>query len=316
MDGRLCSRHPEGMTEHAIDQPHVVKRLERPRSDRMLAGVCEGLARYFDVNPALYRVGFVVLTLLGGAGIIIYLAAALVIPEEGRKDSIATEVLRGRRDQPWSLVGLGLIAVAAAVLLARATLWPHGDAAWVLVLLAGGLILWMQRRGGSSQAVVATGGDVIARRRPRVLRTVSIVLGVLVVTMLVTAAIVASVFHVDVRNGIGDRTYQVAGAADVHSRYRLGIGELRLDFHGVRFPVGETPVDARVGIGTLKVIVPEDVALRVKATSQVGDVHVLGLADDGRNAAVQVDSDGRRVLVLDADVGLGTIHVARAPLTP
>ena len=63
-------------------------------------------------------------------------------------------------------------------------------------------------------------------------------------------------------------------------------------------------------------IVPADVALRVNATSRVGDVHVLGLADDGRNAAVRLDGDGRRVLVLDADVGLGTVHVVRAPLTP
>jgi phage shock protein C len=78
----------------------------------MLAGVCEGLARYFDVNPALYRVGFVVLTLLGGAGILIYLAAVLVIPEEGKQDSIASGALRSRQDQPWALVGLGLVAVA------------------------------------------------------------------------------------------------------------------------------------------------------------------------------------------------------------
>ena len=95
------------MTTNAIDQT-AVKRLERSRSDRMVAGVCEGLARYFDLNPAFYRVGFVVLTLLGGAGILIYLAAVLVIPEEGKPDSIAAEALRGRRERPWSLIGLGL----------------------------------------------------------------------------------------------------------------------------------------------------------------------------------------------------------------
>ena len=98
----LRRRHPAAMTEQAIDQT-AVKRLERSRSNRMLAGVCEGLARYFDVNPAFYRVGFVVLTLLGGAGILIYLAAVLVIPEEGKPDSIAADALRGRRERPWSL---------------------------------------------------------------------------------------------------------------------------------------------------------------------------------------------------------------------
>src|SRR5438874_12754817 len=119
------------MTENTTAQP-AVRRLERSRDDRMLAGVCGGLARYFELNPAFYRVGFVVLTLLGGAGILIYLAAALVIPEEGKADSIAAEALRERREKPWQLIGLGLGAVAIAVLLSRATLWPQGHAAWIL----------------------------------------------------------------------------------------------------------------------------------------------------------------------------------------
>ena len=68
------------MTEHAT----TYKELRRSRSDRMVAGVCGGLGRYFDVNPTFYRVGFVVLALLGGAGILIYVAAVLVMPDEGR----------------------------------------------------------------------------------------------------------------------------------------------------------------------------------------------------------------------------------------
>ena len=45
-----------------------MKQLQRSRSDRMLAGVSGGLASYFEIHPAFFRVGFVVLTLLGGAG--------------------------------------------------------------------------------------------------------------------------------------------------------------------------------------------------------------------------------------------------------
>jgi len=124
------------------------------------------------------------------------------------------------------------------------------------------------------------------------------------------------VFHVAVSDGVGERTYQAAGVASVQPEYRLGVGSLRIDLRGARFPIGETPVDARVGIGELKVIVPADVALRVKATSQAGEVNVLGLADEGRNAEVRLADDGRRVLVLDARVGLGTVDVVREPLTP
>src|SRR5436190_18670756 len=108
------------MTENTHILPNGdIRRLERSRADRMVAGVCGGLARYFDIHPAVYRVGFVVLTPLGGAGLLIYLTAALVMPQEGHEDSFATAALRSRRDRPWPLIGLGLVAVALASLLAR-----------------------------------------------------------------------------------------------------------------------------------------------------------------------------------------------------
>jgi phage shock protein PspC (stress-responsive transcriptional regulator) len=110
---RETQSHPRLMSEHTTDIPEI-RRLQRSRSDRMLAGVSGGLARYFEIHPAVFRVGFVVLTLLGGAGILIYAAAALVMPDEGKEDSIATAALRNRRDRPWPLIGLGLLAVAVA----------------------------------------------------------------------------------------------------------------------------------------------------------------------------------------------------------
>src|SRR3989449_7678939 len=108
MDAALHIRNPRAMSEHITEQP-AVKRLERSRSDRMVAGVSGGLARYFDIHPAFYRVGFVVLTLLGGAGILIYLAAVLVMPDEGKEDSVVTAALKNRRDRPWPLIGLALV---------------------------------------------------------------------------------------------------------------------------------------------------------------------------------------------------------------
>ena len=294
------------MTENLTTE--AVRRLERSRSDRMLAGVCGGLARYFDLNPAFYRVGFVVLTLLGGAGILIYLAAALVIPEEGKADSVATEVLRDRREKPWQLIGLGLVGIAAAVLLSRASLWPQGDAAWVLVLLAGAVILWTQRR----HAAPAVEGEVRARRRPRVLRGISIAVAVVLVLVLAAAAIVATAFHVHVRNGVGERLYAPSAAADVHRDYKLGIGHLQLDLGDVRLPPGETDVDAQVGIGEVEVTVPPDVPVRVKADAQVGAVDVFQRHADGHNPDLTVPGNGGRVLVLDVHAGLGQVTVKRA----
>ena len=88
---RLGRRHPRGMSEHITHTP-TVRRLERS-SDRILAGVAGGLGKYFELNPNFFRIGFVVLTLLGGAGILVYLAALLVMPAEGKERSLAEQVL-------------------------------------------------------------------------------------------------------------------------------------------------------------------------------------------------------------------------------
>jgi phage shock protein PspC (stress-responsive transcriptional regulator) len=71
--------------------------LVRLRSGRMLAGVAAGLADWFDVDPTLVRVAFVALALLGGVAVPIYLAAWLLIPEEGTEVSVAEELLARER---------------------------------------------------------------------------------------------------------------------------------------------------------------------------------------------------------------------------
>ena len=58
------------------------RRLYRSRTNRKLAGVCGGLAQYFNTDATLIRVLFVVLALLGGPGLAIYLVLWIVVPEE------------------------------------------------------------------------------------------------------------------------------------------------------------------------------------------------------------------------------------------
>ena len=289
----------------------ATKRLERSRSDRKLAGVCGGLARYFDIHPAVYRVGFVVLTLLGGAGILIYLAAALVMPDEGHEDSFATAALRNRRDRPWPLIGLGLVAVAFVTLLSRATLWPHGDA-WILLLIAGAAILWITRQGKRAPADAAALATEDSRRIRRLVKRLTIALVTLTALLLVGAAVVAATFNVHLGNGVGDRTYVVGGTQNLRGSYKLGIGEMILDLRNVPFTKAETHVKARVDIGSLRVIVPRDVALQVRGDAQLGEVHILGRSDDGRHARSSIVQSGNHVLVLDTHVGIGQVRVTRA----
>ncbi len=67
--------------------------LRRPFEGRMLAGVAAGLARYFGVDEMIVRIAFVVLTVVGGAGIPLYLAGLLLIPDEGSEVSIAGSLI-------------------------------------------------------------------------------------------------------------------------------------------------------------------------------------------------------------------------------
>lgn len=58
------------------------KRLMRPRDGRKLAGVCAGLGEYFDIDPTLIRVLWVLAVVFGGTGILAYIIAWIVMPEE------------------------------------------------------------------------------------------------------------------------------------------------------------------------------------------------------------------------------------------
>jgi phage shock protein C len=74
------------------------KTLVRSRKDRMLAGVCAGVADYVGVDVTLVRVLVVVLCLItGGAGVLAYVAAWVIIPEEGQNDSIAGNLFTKNR---------------------------------------------------------------------------------------------------------------------------------------------------------------------------------------------------------------------------
>jgi phage shock protein C len=81
---------------HAIDHSHP-RPLRRPVSDRMLAGVASGVADYLGADVTIIRIVLAVLAFVGGAGIPIYLACWLLIPEEGSDQSIAAGFVQSRQ---------------------------------------------------------------------------------------------------------------------------------------------------------------------------------------------------------------------------
>jgi phage shock protein PspC (stress-responsive transcriptional regulator) len=142
-------------------------RLRRNRDDRLLAGVCGGLARYFGMNPIIYRIGFVALALVGGAGILLYAVAAVVIPVEGAEVSIAEEFLRRHRDRPVVLIVLALIALCVVSVLSASDAWAWSLAGpfWLLLLLI--LVPLLVQRVGERDREMQTEGDVPSPPAPK-----------------------------------------------------------------------------------------------------------------------------------------------------
>jgi phage shock protein C len=60
------------------------RKLYRSRNQRMVAGVCGGLAEYFNVDATLIRVLFLILAVVGGSGLVIYLLMWIIVPDAGK----------------------------------------------------------------------------------------------------------------------------------------------------------------------------------------------------------------------------------------
>ncbi len=58
------------------------KKLYKSRSDKKLCGVCAGIAKFFGLDPTIIRLIWVLAVLLAGSGILLYIAAAFIMPEE------------------------------------------------------------------------------------------------------------------------------------------------------------------------------------------------------------------------------------------
>ena len=147
--------------------PNQRRLLRRSRSDRILGGVCAGLAEFFGVDPILIRLAFVLVTLAQGAGVLIYVLLWILMPEvgvenppagsqtvrtgfEGMRQDIeqAADHLRAGAPYRQSAWLGGLLILAGAYLLAvNAGLfnWWDWTVAGPVVLIVLGLVLVIRR---------------------------------------------------------------------------------------------------------------------------------------------------------------------------
>jgi phage shock protein PspC (stress-responsive transcriptional regulator) len=318
------------------------RRLTRSSSDRVLGGVAGGLGRYFDLDPIIFRIGFVVLTLAGGAGVLGYAAAWLFIPPDPVAGVDPTP-----RNRALTYLGAALLVVAAFAMLGPG-LFFIGPPLFFLALIALlGTALWRaaEGRGGDGNLALrraglgilllvvagvgfvavaigsaAGGGAVFAGLVIAIgaALTVSAFVGGGARWLVLPALVVAiplgfvAAAGIDGKGGIGDRDYRPTSLAELKDGYRLGVGELRVDLRNVDLPAGHTPLKLNLGIGSVRLLVPEGVCVASDVRVGAGYARVLerdsaGLDVDWRNEPL--DGAGSKRLEIAGKVGVGELQV-------
>ena len=281
-----------------------VRRIQRSRSERWIFGVSGGLGRYFGLNPAVYRVLFVALAFAGGTGILLYLALALVMPDENAEESVLVEMLRRQRQRPWLVIGLALLGL----LLLSTVGEDPGDqfGAFLLLLVLGGAVfVWSRAARRDARRATSRGRRSVAWR-----------FGLVTAALALVAALAGgAIAAVDAKHGVGERVEHPQTATDLEAEYRLGAGHLELDLGQLELAPGETRVEAHVGFGELEILLPPGVLVDVTSDVEWGDSDVLGRQEDGRDLRARVTDPGfeeaDRRLVVVAHVHGGELNVRR-----
>jgi phage shock protein PspC (stress-responsive transcriptional regulator) len=304
------------------------RRLLRSRHDRVIGGVCSGLARYFNIDPLIIRIAAVALVFVGGFAIVAYIAALLLVPDDdgtgnpvpgkpGRIGTIAGAVLvvvailalaDGQLGWSWGW-GVGAIGVTALIIGfcaiagqrllggARDTPGPSvGRIAGVALIVGAVLVGSVVVAFAAALATAAGGGTPIA--------ILVVVLGVAMVGLslqgrqvrwLALRALVIAVpsgvvaaAGVDSSHGVGERRYKPATITDVKPRYELSVGELEVDLRRMRWPAAQ-PVRLTVDVGMGHALILVPRDTCVRADTHAGLGYVGVLGSESGGADVDDD---------------------------
>jgi phage shock protein PspC (stress-responsive transcriptional regulator) len=269
-------------------EPPVSKRLMRSSSDRVIAGVASGVGRYFSIDPVVVRIAFIVGAFFGGAGIIAYGAAWLLVPRDdgaGRTDAAGVVRRLG--------IAIGILALTG-------------------IALAGGF--WGAASGGATTVaivVIAAGGLLIVGAFTGGMRW-------LIVPALALAfgGAAAAAGDIDVRGGTGERVYRPATSADLRSDYRLGAGHLQLDLRNTQFSPGDHRVHLKLGLGQAEVLVPSNLCVSSTAHISGGGTTVFDRESGGTYhdwQDIRKAPEGQPHLTVDADIGFGELRIEPGP---
>lgn len=148
-----------------------VKKLLRSRTDRVISGVCGGLAAYFSIDPVITRIVFVLLAFADGIGVVVYILLWVFVPEEpgpevtinheekvrefvqqaGAKVRSIAESAKSEGvwwSQPRNIVGLLILGVGIILLLQNTFSWHwlRWEVFWPLLLIIFGVAIIVKKK--------------------------------------------------------------------------------------------------------------------------------------------------------------------------
>lgn len=117
------------------------KQLSRSKNDRMIGGVCGGIAEYFDWDSAIVRLIFIFIILMAGSGIFAYLVLWVLLPEGNEIKALPKPVSAAKNRQP--ILGIILLGLGVSILLQNfgLTQFIHLETVWPFALIGLGFFV-------------------------------------------------------------------------------------------------------------------------------------------------------------------------------
>ena len=315
----------------------------------MVSGVAGGLGRYFGIDPVIVRIALLFLTLFGGAGVLLYVAAILLVPADDQVPGGAAAAVPGRplgaRNRWHVIAGIVVLIIVVGPLLAIVTgaLVPLGfllviglGIAWLVTgrrpdrdlgsiaratFLGLGVLLLLAVLFAGAFWTAGIGGDVVVAGL--VIAAGLAVLAaafakparwlILPALAIAIPAAFVSAAGIDLDGGIGERTYRPASATQVNDHYEVGAGRLEIDLRQAELD-GDRDLEVDVGMGEAVIIVPDDVCVATDARVGMGATSVFEETNGGIDVAWSEDAEpraGNSRLNVDADIGLGHLDIRK-----
>lgn len=151
------------------------KRLYRSRQDKFIGGVCGGIAEYFNIDSNLVRILFILSIFFGGLGLVIYIAALIIVPENPEQEETPTQQKSMSNSLIW---GILLIAIGAILLFRELHILDYfyirhlpWSTIWAIFLIAIGILLLVthskSQEGGEDEGEVSAPLSIFRSRSDR-----------------------------------------------------------------------------------------------------------------------------------------------------